>query len=187
MTLSEEEKQRIVDEEKVRAEARQKYEKPKKKHQKGLWITFIILVLAIIGMASMSGSKNSSNSSSQQSTTIQNTNTREEATQNQNTSQWLSIGEEGILKTGDVDPIFLATDEESFDLLSKALLANDTAGVIELAGQNKVFGVSSGSKVKVVDQKTFIRKVRVLEGVKSVDSDKVGQAGWVPVEWVVKQ
>jgi hypothetical protein len=133
----------------------------------------------------MNGGNKSSNSS-QSSTTNQNANTQQ-AAQNQNTSQWLSIGDEGILKTGTVDPIFLATDETSFDSLSKALLANDTAGVIELAGQNKVFGVSSGSKVKVVDQKTFIRKVRILEGVKSVDSDKVGQAGWVPVEWVVKQ
>jgi hypothetical protein len=51
--------------------------------------------------------------------------------------------------------------------------------------QGKFFGVSKGSKVLVIDRNTFSRKVRIIEGVKSVDDDKVGQAGWIPFEWVI--
>ena len=79
----------------------------------------------------------------------------------------------------------LATDKPSFDELTKALTANDSMGVLQLAAAGKVFGVSSGSRVLVIDRDTFTRKVRILAGVKDIDTDKVGLAGWVPFEWVV--
>jgi hypothetical protein len=101
----------------------------------------------------------------------------------------LHVGEEGFLKVGN-DPnqvIYLATDEKAFDELTKVILSKDEYGLLELAAQGKVFGVTNGTKVKVVDRAFARRKVRIIQGAKPIDADKVGLSGWVPMEWVVSQ
>jgi len=136
-----------------------------------LFFFFVGLIISLAG-----GNENSGNTNTVViPITFQNTNTQEKK----------SVGDNAILDAGEnVDPIFLAVDKDSFDQLSKALLANDTLGVIELADKGKIFGASRGVKVIVTDRETFIREVRILEGVKEVDNDKVGLKGWVPMEWV---
>ncbi|MBI4226178.1 hypothetical protein HY612_03640 [Candidatus Roizmanbacteria bacterium] len=103
-------------------------------------------------------------------------------------SQSLNLGDQGYLRipntTDPETPIFLATDKKVFKELGKALLAKDMYGVLELAQQGTVFGVSNGTQVKVVDMDTFSRKVRIIKGVRPIDEDKVGLSGWAPVEWV---
>ena len=103
------------------------------------------------------------------------------------TQNTLGTGEQGVLRMGS-DPtqiVLLATTESSFDELSKTLMANDTIGVLELGSEGKVFGVTNGTKVLVIDRSFGKRKVRITEGVRAVDTDKVGLSGWVPMEWVV--
>lgn len=80
--------------------------------------------------------------------------------------------------------VFIATTEESYDELMKTLSAHDTVGMLQLGMQNKAFGVTNGSKVLVIDRAFMKRKVRILEGVKQVDKDKIGLAGWIPEEWL---
>ncbi len=82
MAITDQERQKIEEEEKVRAGVRDKIEK-KKKNQKTLGclgIILIIVVLSIIGLVSIGKNRKSTsdvtNSSSQSSTTTQNTNTQ---------------------------------------------------------------------------------------------------------------
>jgi hypothetical protein len=101
----------------------------------------------------------------------------------------LKIGDEGFLKVGN-DPnqvVFLATDLDTFDKLLKVIQAKDEYALLNFALQGKVFGVTNGTKVKIIDKSFGKRKVRIIQGVKPVDEDKVGLSGWVPVEWVVSQ
>lgn len=101
------------------------------------------------------------------------------------------IGDQAYLRLpNNTDPsqvIMLAIEKSDYDAVLKALMANDTFGLFQLASDNKAFGVSNGTKVLVVDSAAGIRKVRILQGVRSVDDDKVGMAGWVAMEWVVSK
>lgn len=99
----------------------------------------------------------------------------------------LSIGNEGLLKVSD-DPnqvVFLATDPDASDELLKVILAKDEYDLLELGLQGRVFGVTNGTKVKIIDTAFAKRKVRIIQGIKPVDADKVGRSGWVPMEFVV--
>lgn len=115
--------------------------------------------------------------------------TQPQPTSSQSSVTTLNVGQRGVLHMTDDSGqiIFIATTESAFEELSKALVAKDTMGVLELAGQGKVFGVTNGSKVLIVDRSFVKRKVRILEGVRPIDADKVGLVGWVPVEWVVAE
>lgn len=57
-------------------------------------------------------------------------------------------------------------------------VANDKDGKVLLLASGRVFAVKSGTKVLVIDQAMFKRKVRVLEG------EQKGLSGWVAVEYV---
>lgn len=101
------------------------------------------------------------------------------------------VGDEAYLRlssTTDPEQIILLAinSENAFDQLIKALLANDTQGIIELVEQGKVFGVSNGTRVFVIDSGIGKRKVRILQGLRPVDQDKIGRTGWVVKEQVVK-
>jgi len=101
----------------------------------------------------------------------------------------LSIGDEGFLKVGD-DPnniVFIATDLDAFDELMKIIRAKDAYGLLELGMQGRAFGVTNGTKVKIIDTAIGKRRVRIIQGVKPIDEDKVGLSGWIPKEWVVPQ
>lgn len=157
-------------------------QKPKKKGiSKGLGCLIIIIVFAVIGLISMLGGNKNTNTTS---TTPSNSTTP--VNQKSDTVS-LQVGEEGILKPSDLNSVYLAVDEQAYDELSKALLATDTQGVADLLIKGKIFEASGGSKVLVIDSKTFSRKVRILEEVSNSNTKAVGEAGWIPYEWVVKQ
>jgi len=101
----------------------------------------------------------------------------------------LNIGDAAVLRMNN-DPtaiVFLATTPEANKELIKVIQANDAVGLLELGAQGKAFGITNGAKIKIIDRSLGLRKVRIVEGIKSVDQDKVGQSGWVPYEWVVAQ
>lgn len=175
MTLSDEDKKRIEEEEQYRSEIR---EEPKKKKSSGCF-TVIIFFIIIIVLGTVISAFNQQPKSNIPS------NTNSSSTANNS----LKIGDKGYLRLPNIsDPtqvIFLAEDKDSFNQLSKSLIAKDTYGIMELGQKGVVFGVSNGTEIQVIDSDVFIRKVRIIKGVRSVDNDKVGLSGWVPVEWAV--
>lgn len=101
--------------------------------------------------------------------------------------QSLVVGDDGFLRIpGNNDTsqnICLGKTKQDADAITKALAAKDYAGLLDIPG---AFCVGNGSKVKLTEKEFPYRKVRILAGVKEVDSDKVGLSGYVPAEWVVK-
>lgn len=80
--------------------------------------------------------------------------------------------------------ICLGPTKESYDQITKAIMSGDTIGLLEIPG---AFCVSNGSKAKLIDQAFAVRRVRIEEGVRPVDSDKIGLSGWVAKEFIVKR
>jgi hypothetical protein len=99
----------------------------------------------------------------------------------------LQIGDNGYLRLPNTtDPsqvICLGTTKDDADKIGKALLAKDFMGLLEIPG---AFCVGNGSQVKLIEKDFPYRKVRIIQGINKVDSDKIGLVGWLPFEWVVK-
>lgn len=99
-----------------------------------------------------------------------------------------TIGAEGFLRLSNIDDpeqvIFLTPTQELWDEVGKVFLSKDAYGMLELS-QKGVFGISNGTKVLVIDRSFTLTKVRILKGVRPIDEDKIGLAGWTPKEWVV--
>ena len=72
----------------------------------------------------------------------------------------------------------LAVDDEAWDAMIDAQVANDTIGLRSLLLSGDVFLLDEGTRVLVLDQGFFSTRVRALEG------DNMGKAGWVQFELV---
>jgi len=97
------------------------------------------------------------------------------------------IGDTAFLRlpgvTGPTPVVCLGSTKEDFTQITKSMLAKDYIGLLEIPG---AFCVSNGTKVQVIDSAFTVRRVRILEGVREVDDDKVFMSGWTAMEWVVK-
>ncbi len=133
------------------------------------WFCAIFLLLLII----IASNTPSAPSSSQQST---------------NSQELRTIGAEGFLRLPNNDDpeqvIFLTPTPELWDEVGKVFLSKDAYGMLELS-QKGVIGISNGTRVLVIDRSFTLTKVRVLKGIRPVDEDKIGLAGWTAKEWVV--
>jgi len=105
----------------------------------------------------------------------------------------VSIGETAFLRVGNNDPeqvIFLAPTPEIWDEVFKAFQVKDKVlrvNELLLLIPKGVFAVSNGTKVLVLDKKGVfspLYRVRIIEGVRSIDDDKIGRSGWLPREFV---
>ncbi len=83
----------------------------------------------------------------------------------------LQIGEEGQL----LADCFGAVDDESWDAMREAAVANDRVGLGQLAEQGKLFLLDEGDRLLVLDRSVFAFKVRLLDG------KYAGEACWVQV------
>ncbi len=100
--------------------------------------------------------------------------------------QSVGIGDDGVLRSSD-DPsgiVFLATTPDALVELTKTIIAKDAVGLLQLSIEGIAFGVTNGTRIKVIDSEVGTRRVRIIQGVNPVDQDKVGRSGWVPREWV---
>lgn len=152
---------------------------------KKVWLIAAIIVV-ILAMIGQSAEKNSQ--VSQNPKPIEIKATENKVTEN-SYKEVNKIGDEAYLRNGGnsveaTSIVFLSTTEAGHEQLVKSLMAKDTQGVID---NPTVFGVSSGTKVLVIDSKFGIRKVRIIKGVRDVDQDKVGRTGWVVKEFVVNK
>jgi len=134
----------------------------------------IIFIIAIIGIGASSpvGSTTSDKKTS--------TSTADQVQQSAH-----NIGSNGYLRSStDNDGIAcLAVNKDDETALIKVIQAGDVQGLLNLG--DKAFCVTNGSKVLVIDESVGLREVRITEGAKSVDQDKINLTGWVPFEWVV--
>lgn len=92
----------------------------------------------------------------------------------------VSVGEKGFLLSGG-KLVPLAIDEASFDAWISASAAKDDHGQKILLASSRIIGVQNRSPVLVIDQGTFKRRVRILDG------EYKGKSGWVAMEYVKKQ
>lgn len=101
-----------------------------------------------------------------------------------------TIGGEGFLRLPNTDDpeqvLFLAPTPKIYNDVSGMFLAKDfSLGAMRELAAKGVFGVSNGSRIRVLDTTFTLTRVRILEGIRPIDSDKVGLSGWLPYEWVV--
>jgi len=100
----------------------------------------------------------------------------------------MQVGDDGFLRIPDVsDPkqvICLGATKDEAGQITSALLIKDYIGILELPG---AFCVGNGSKIKLLEKDFPYRRVRIIEGINEVDTDKFGLSGWLPLEWVVNK
>jgi hypothetical protein len=83
-------------------------------------------------------------------------------------------GEEAVIARGTAAGV----DDDAWDLVREAILANNQAGIGGLVRRGRAFLLDAGDRVLVLDQSLTATKVRALSGNSS------GQAGWIPFEHV---
>lgn len=84
----------------------------------------------------------------------------------------VSVGDEGCLYSGG-ELTVVCLSEKSLDQWLSARRAKDEMGQLYLINSGDVIAVKSGTKVLVLERKTFTTKIRIKEG------DDAGIAGWV--------
>ncbi|OGD56943.1 hypothetical protein A2V71_03015 [Candidatus Berkelbacteria bacterium RBG_13_40_8] len=94
------------------------------------------------------------------------------------TSSAMSIGSEHKITNSSGGTIYIATNRDSWNQLSKAVMAGDDTGVNNLLVSGRIFPVNVGSKVKIIDQDWTVLQVRVQNGTNS------GRSGWVGSEFL---
>ncbi len=91
----------------------------------------------------------------------------------------VSVGNEGYLYSGG-DLTVVCLSEKCLDQWLSARRAKDETGQSYLINSGGVIAVKSGTKVLVLERKTFTTKIRIKEG------DDAGIAGWVTMGNVKK-
>jgi len=129
----------------------------------GLLIIFIIIIVIIIITSSSTPNTEPQKINNQTNTEVQNNSA--------------GVGENGILVSQN-EEIAIPITKEYYDEMVKLSVANDTMGIAEMALDDKIFFVKTGTKVLVIDRETFSRQVRILEG------ENIGRSGWVPFEFI---
>jgi len=151
--------------------------KPKKPWYKKWWVIALLLMF-FYGLGKMAMELPNSSTEAPQTAT--------EAPKAAPTA--MELGDEGYLRLSNTsDPsqvIILTESKESYDQVTKAYLANDIQGLLEIPG---AFGVSNGTKVKLIDSGFAVRRVRIVSGVRDIDVDKVGRTGWVAKEFLTAE
>jgi len=164
MSLSDEDRKRIYEEEKAREEAREKIEKGKKQKEtaqigKGCAFLLIIgVVLAIILYFVFSnGDKQGTSDKS---------------------SGIIKRGSSVVLTSKEGGAIPLAITKEAYKEMRKYWLANDKVGMAQMALSGTMFMVNSGTKALMIDRTTFEYEVRIQDG------EHIGKSGWTASDLV---
>lgn len=182
MPLSDEEKQKIIEEERLRAQARTQFSPKNKPNQKGFgqrslkhpFLTGLLIIVGIIvALSLLVSSSNESNKS---------TNTPSVTAESKKT---LAVGDEGILNWHDdkndcTDTTPVSVDKDALSRLRQLASANDLFGMRALVLEGRAFNVNNCTKVKVIDLSPLVSgvEIRVVEG------SQFGRSGWVVMEFV---
>lgn len=90
----------------------------------------------------------------------------------------LGTGAQGVLRTESGGAIPVAVDEGSLSEATSAAVAGDQVAWTELISSHRIFLVTQGTRVLVIDRGFGTRRVRILDGPRQ------GMAGWVPADLV---
>lgn len=94
----------------------------------------------------------------------------------------VSIGGQGYLRISNgAIAVIVARTKQAEDAITKAQVANDPIGEMNVVDSNQAFQVLNGTQVQVIDSTFTLRQVRILGG------DHLGESGWVPAEYVSAQ
>ncbi len=93
--------------------------------------------------------------------------------------RWLTIGDEGILWSRRVGPLFVAKTSDAFDAMLDAIQISDDHGFAQLLAKDDLFVVDQEAPVLALDRGLLRTHVRILAGPHE------GRAGWVPHEWAI--
>ncbi|MFO7172058.1 MAG: hypothetical protein DIU70_003685 [Bacillota bacterium] len=96
------------------------------------------------------------------------------------TSYVPAVGEVVRLRSPSTGQVPVAVDEQAYEALLSASVANDLDGINELIIAGKVFIVESGTQVRVLDLGFTRSKVRITDG------PHAGRVGWVATDWITR-
>jgi len=189
--LTEEEKNKIAEEEKIRLKAKQDEEFK----QGGIGCLSLIGIIVLISVFSSlhcdrdDEKINYANSTSQTETTIEPSEepettpeTTEESGEQTDEERYeasrnAEIGDTCVLNGGGSMNI-IGTNYEDLKAIDKAAMAGDKYAVVEMYYQGRAFAVPSGTKVLFIDSSWAGRKIRILEG------NYAGKSGWVSRDYI---
>lgn len=180
MPLTDEEKTRIIEEERLRAEARARFSQNAQPQKKGLGQRelknpFLIGCATIIGIIVVIGFLVSITGESKKST--------DAPTATAEGKKTLSVSDEGILNWHDdkndcTDTTPVAVDKDTLSRLIQLASADDIVGMRALVIEGRAFNVNNCTKVKVIDRSVSGVEIRIMEG------SQFGRSGWVVMEFV---
>ena len=153
-----EERQRIYEEEKARATGRSHAEAAIKREKRMKVAILVFLILVLFSLVSSEESR------------------RNEGSANSEAPSRAFTGEEGRL----IADAYLAVDDAAWDALSKVAAAKDALAFLEWVASGRVFLLTEGTRILVVESGFLSIRVRALEG------PNAGRAGWVESEFVVR-
>lgn len=183
MALSQEEINKIHEEEAERAKARAQYtpQSPqtvitKKKTGCVTWgcLTIVILVAISLLIGTCSAIVNPTTTPAKNS---QQSNSENNDEPSDASNDLVGIGENGILDTGSED-VLLGITKEDNDQIVHSYVINDLDAVTQMVLDGKAFFVPAKTKILVIDSDFPVKQVRILEG------DFNGESGWVPYEFI---
>jgi len=134
-------------------------EAPKKKSSLGCVVILVFLALAAGGSVFSGGDGGGNSGGGSSSTPV------------------VPVGSDGRLVIGE-GPVDLGVDDDAFDALSNARVANDPTGRRAVLASGRAFTVPEGTRVRVIGNGFVKKQVRILEG------PHAGESGWIPFEWV---
>lgn len=89
----------------------------------------------------------------------------------------ISIGDTAVI-TNNTSTTFLATTKDNYEIMRKAVVANDNIGLTNMVFSGSLFMVEANTKCLLLDISYPMRQVRIMEGT------YFGKAGWVCYECV---
>jgi hypothetical protein len=92
----------------------------------------------------------------------------------------VEVGQTGYIDASS-DKIPICETPEDYSEFRKTIDANDTHGLAQMMLAGKIVFIPKGTKVLVIDYKSYLSRVRILEG------KYTGAAGWTPFERVINQ
>ena len=95
-------------------------------------------------------------------------------------SDFVNVGEVGVLYTEGSNIVVLARSKEALGELIKTATEEDQEGYYNIFSRGEAYAVPSVTKAGVLERDSTIVKVEILNG------EYVGLSGWIFSDWIIK-